>query len=97
MDSKPRLDLQKLEREQSIQHRSCSRCGAAVPRSSEIDYCLHCQDTVLFHEVRDFICQNNVNERDIAEHFGLPLGLVKRWMKDRRIEYLTPAIRRDLF
>jgi hypothetical protein len=97
MNSKPRLDLKELERQQSVQHRLCNRCGAAVPRSSEINICLYCQDTVVFHEVKEYIRQNNVNEVQVAEHFGLPLALVKRWMNDRRIEYIKPAIRRDLF
>ena len=87
---KPRLDLDELERKNSIHHKYCSHCGALISRNSELSFCARCQETVVFREVRDYIRQNNVNEFQVAEHFGLPLSVVKYWMNERRIEYIDP-------
>lgn len=88
MNSKPRLNLDELERKNSINHKYCEHCGKAISRSSEFAYCADCQENILFHSVRDYIRENNVNEFQVAEHFGIPLRLVKHWMKERRIEYI---------
>ena len=89
---KPRLDLDELERKNAVRHRYCIHCGHAISRNSELNCCINCQETLLFQEVRDYIRENNVNEFQVAEHFGLPLSIVKRWMKERRIEYVKPTI-----
>ena len=89
--NKPRLDLDALERKQSINYKYCEHCGHPIPRSSEFACCASCQDTILFHEVKDYIREHNVNEFQVAEHFNIPLGLVKRWMKEFRIEYVQPG------
>lgn len=91
MNHKPRLDLKELERKNSVRHRYCTHCGQAIARNSELSYCMNCQETILFQEVREYIRQNNVNEFQVAEHFGLPLSVVKHWMRERRIEYVQPG------
>ena len=91
MNTKPRLDLDELERKNSINHKYCEHCGQAIPRSAEFNCCASCQDTILFREVKDYIRENNVNEFQVAEHFGIPLSLVKRWMRELRIEYVQPG------
>lgn len=90
MGTKPRLDIDALERKQSINHKYCEHCGQAIPRSAEFACCANCQETILFHQVKDYIRENNVNEFQVAEHFGIPLRIVKHWMKERRIEYINP-------
>ena len=90
MSLKPRLDIDELQRKQSINHKYCQHCGQAIPRSSEYACCASCQETILFHEVKNYIRENNVNEFQVAEHFGIPLRIVKHWMKERRIEYINP-------
>ena len=97
MTNKPRLDLDELERKNSINYKYCVHCGHAIPRSSEFACCATCQDTILFHEVKNYIRENNVNEFQVAEHFGIPLALVKRWMKEFRIEYVSPGSGPKLF
>ncbi|MBQ3558605.1 MAG: hypothetical protein IJA07_03725 [Agathobacter sp.] len=95
--NKPRLDLDELERKNSISYKYCEHCGAAIPRSAEFACCAHCQETILFHAVKDYIRENNVNEFQVAEHFGIPLRLVKQWMRELRIEYVNPNRRPKLF
>ena len=41
--------------------------------------------------MKDYIRENNVNEFQVAEHFGIPLSIVKRWMRELRIEYVSPS------
>lgn len=91
MSTKPRLDLDELERKNSIHYKYCEHCGQPIPRSSEFACCSSCQDTILFHAVKDYIRENNVNEFQVAEHFGIPLSIVKRWMRELRIEYVSPS------
>ena len=91
MSTKPRLDLDELERKNSINYKYCEHCGSPIPRSSEFACCQSCQDTILFHAVKDYIRENNVNEFQVAEHFDIPLSLVKRWMRELRIEYVQPG------
>ena len=90
MALKPRLDIDELQRKQSINHKYCEHCGQPIPRSSEFACCAHCQETILFHEVKTYIRENNVNEFQVAERFGIPLRIVKHWMKEKRIEYVNP-------
>ena len=92
MNSKPRLDLDELERKQTIRHKYCEHCGQPIPRSAEFACCLNCQETILFHEVKNYIRENNVNEFQVAERFGIPLRIVKQWMKERRSEYINPNL-----
>ncbi|MBP3677073.1 MAG: hypothetical protein J6I97_01865, partial [Agathobacter sp.] len=88
--NKPRLDLDELERKNSINYKYCEHCGAAIPRSAEFACCAKCQETILFHEVKNYIRENNVNEFQVAERFNIPLRLVKQWMRELRIEYVNP-------
>lgn len=85
-----RLNFDELERKNSINHRYCEHCGQAIPRSSEFACCTECQNSILFRAVKDYIRENNVNEFEVAEHFGIPLRLVKQWMRELRIEYVSP-------
>ena len=88
MNQKPRLDLNALERKNSVRLKYCTHCGCAISRNSELKFCANCQETILFQEVREYIRSNNVNEFQVAEHFGLPLSVVKSWMREHRIEYV---------
>ena len=88
--NKPRLNFDELERKNSINHKYCEHCGQPIPRSSEFACCADCQNSILFRAVKDYIRENNVNEFEVAEHFGIPLRLVKQWMRELRIEYVNP-------
>ena len=70
-----------------INYKYCEYCGATLSRNSKSDYCQRCQEILLFHEVKDFIRTNDVNEYQVADYFELPLRVVKGWINDGRIEY----------
>ena len=92
-----RFDFDELERKNSKHYIYCEYCKQPMPRSSKSIYCIKCQDSHLFREVREYIRENNVNEFQVAEHFGIPLRLVKRWLKELRIEYVDPTKNKNLF
>lgn len=71
----------------SLNYKYCEFCNAPIPRHSDERYCLKCRDRVLFMEVRDFIRKNDVNEFQVADHFDIPLRIVKEWIREGRIEY----------
>lgn len=68
-------------------YRQCSFCGRPLPRGFEGDMCPACMEQELFREVKDFIRSHEVNEYQVAEHFNIPVRVVKNWIKDGRIEY----------
>jgi len=77
----------KFDTENTINYKYCEYCGAPISRKSDEKYCELCRERVLFHKVKDYIRANDVNEFQVAAHFGIPLRIVKGWIKDGRIEY----------
>lgn len=67
--------------------KECSQCKRPLPVSYEFDICPTCKEINLFAEVREFIRNNDVNEFEVAEKFGIPRNMVKSWIRDGRIEY----------
>ena len=65
----------------------CKKCGYEVYSLSERGLCPRCEKFELFGEVRDYIRANDVKENDVAEHFGIPVKMVKDWIKEGRIQY----------
>ena len=70
-------------------YKQCEFCGRPLPKNYEGELCPRCKDNHLFNEVKHFIRSNNVNEYEVAAHFGIPLKQVKEWIRDGRIEYRT--------
>lgn len=70
-------------------YKQCEFCGRPLPLHFEQNLCPRCQEEHLFHEVKEFICSNTVNEYEVADHFGIPLKQVKQWIREGRIEYHT--------
>ena len=70
-------------------YKQCEFCGRPLPKNYEGELCPRCKDNQLFNEVKHFIRSNNVNEHEVAAHFGIPLKQVKEWIRDGRIEYRT--------
>lgn len=68
-------------------YKVCQFCNAPLPTDAKDGLCANCRDRALFIEVRDFIRENDVNEFQVAEHFGIPLRVVKNWINEGRIEY----------
>ena len=81
------MKSRKSEHKNSTQYKLCTFCSAPIPRHSEDPYCTRCRERVLFLNVKDFIRENDVNEFEVAAHFGIPLKTVKDWIKEGRIEY----------
>ena len=75
----------------TINYKYCEFCGAPIPRNSEEKFCERCRDRILFQQVKDYIRANDVNEFQVAAHFGIPLRTVKGWIKEGRIEYKEMA------
>lgn len=67
----------------------CKSCGKRLPISYKEDYCPACLDMMLLQDVKEYIRKNDVNEYQVAEHFGIPLRQVKEWIREGRIEYRT--------
>ena len=67
--------------------KECKSCKRPLPQDYDEDLCPHCKEIQLFHDVKDYIRANDVNEYEVAEHFQIPLRQVKEWIKEGRIEY----------
>lgn len=72
-------------------YNQCEFCGRPLPNDYKDVLCPRCKDNQLFHEVKEFIRANQVNEYEVAEHFGIPLKQVKTWIREGRIEYNTTS------
>lgn len=85
-----------MEEEKNTQnYKTCEYCGRPLPLGYKETFCPACQETALFHDVRDYIRANDVTEFDVADHFNLPLSLVRKWIREGRIEYKkdnTPSL-----
>lgn len=51
------------------------------------DICPVCKEAELFSTVKEYIRTNDVNEHQVAEHFQISVRLVKKWIKEGRIDY----------
>lgn len=77
-------------------YRACEYCGRPLPLKYAESVCPACKEFSLFHEVREYIRENDVTEYDVADHFSIPLSLVKKWIREGRIEYKekdTPSLK----
>lgn len=68
-------------------YRQCGICGKRLPNTYKEDYCPSCLSIQLLRDVKDFIRENDVNEYQVAEHFDIPIKMVKEWIREGRIEY----------
>lgn len=81
----------RFDTKNTIDYKYCEYCGAPMHRNSVERYCAQCRERVLFLQVKDYIRANDVNEFQVAAHFGIPLRTVKGWIKEGRIEYKETA------
>jgi RNA polymerase subunit RPABC4/transcription elongation factor Spt4 len=70
-------------------YKVCSHCGRRLPDDYEEEFCPRCKDIMLLHDVKDFIREHDVNEYQVAEHFHIPVRMVKGWIREGHIEYRT--------
>ena len=90
------LKPDKNDRKSISNYKRCEYCGTPIPRKSDAQYCDTCRERILFHKVRDYIRANDVNEFQVADHFDLPLRLVKNWIREGRIEYKETNGKRNI-
>ena len=67
--------------------RECERCKRPLPEKYDRLLCPMCEEQELFERVKLYIRENDVNEYQVSEEFGIPLSKVKGWIKEGRIEY----------
>ena len=51
--------------------KSCKQCGRRLHPKYNKDICPACMEMNLFNEVKDYIRKNDVNESQVADHFGI--------------------------
>lgn len=71
----------------AVNYKYCKICKRILPVSYKEDFCSECEERMLFDKVRDFVRKNEVNEYQVAEHFGISVRQVKQWIKEGRMEY----------
>ena len=52
--------------------KECKSCKRPLPPDYDEDLCPRCKEIQLFHDVKDYIRANDVNEYEVAEHFQIP-------------------------
>lgn len=76
----------------------CRICHVSLPTNTADNICPVCREQELFVEVKDYIRERDVTEREVAEHFHIPLNKVRGWIKEGRITYKeTPGIKAETF
>lgn len=53
-------------------YKQCEFCNRPLPNDYEDTLCPRCKDHKLFHDVKEFIRANQVNEYEVADHFKIP-------------------------
>ena len=82
-----RLERKNLERKTDENVHECKQCGRILNKMYRDEICPECKDLNLFAEVKDYIRENDVKEIDVADHFGIPVAKVRRWIREGRIQY----------
>lgn len=81
------LDTIELFTEKHSSECVCKNCGTSfLARRSKV-LCKNCYETALFAQVKKYIQQNEVTEFEVANYFRIPLRLVKKWIREGRIDY----------
>lgn len=76
-----------MEKEKEGHVNTCKSCGKILPSAYDREYCPNCEELHLFDAARDYVRSYDVNEYDVAEHFNIPVRVVKQWIRDGRMEY----------
>ena len=67
--------------------RICKNCGATFLSRHSRPICNSCYEEVLFSQVKKYIRENEVTEFEVANYFRIPIRLVKKWIRQGRVEY----------
>lgn len=73
----------------------CKECTRPLPQKYEEDLCPTCKENALFRDVKDYIMSHDVTEYDVANYFQIPLGQVRAWIREGRIDYKTHNVKKE--
>ncbi len=66
---------------------TCRICGKKLGKMTKGDLCRRCEEEETFKKIRDYIRDNDVTEREVAQAFNIPRETLREWIKSGRIEY----------
>lgn len=82
------MNVTSKEKFQKAGVKQCVRCGRDMHEIYPKDICPVCEEIELFHHVKEFIRENvDVREQDVADKFNIPIGKVRGWIREGRIQY----------
>ena len=65
----------------------CEICHRDLPLNYKETACPACSEYVLFQQVKEYIRASDVNEYQVADRFHIPLSLVRKWIREGRVQY----------
>lgn len=68
-------------------YKYCEICHRNLPLNYQETVCPACSEYVLFQQVKEYIRASEVNEYQVADRFQIPLQLVRKWIREGRIQY----------
>lgn len=68
-------------------YKYCEICHRNLPLNYTESACPACSEYVLFQQVKEYIRAEDVNEYQVADRFQIPLQLVRKWIREGRIQY----------
>lgn len=68
-------------------YKYCEICHRNLPLNYKETACPACAEYALFQKVKEYIRASDVNEYQVADHFKVPLQLVRKWIREGRIQY----------
>lgn len=68
-------------------YKYCEICHRNLPLNYKETVCPVCSEHALFQNVKEYIRASDVNEYQVAEHFQIPFQLVRKWIREGRIQY----------
>ena len=68
-------------------YKYCEICSRNLPPDYAESICPVCSEHALFQLVKEYIRSEDVNEYQVADRFQIPLSLVRKWIREGRIQY----------
>lgn len=68
-------------------YKYCEICHRNLPLNYKEATCPACSEYALFQLVKEYIRSEDVNEYQVADRFQIPLSVVRKWIREGRIQY----------
>jgi len=68
-------------------YKYCEICNRNLPLNYKDAVCPACSEYLLFQQVKEYIRASDVNEYQVADRFQIPLQLVRKWIREGKIQY----------